>query len=240
LSVFLRNELLEEFEVLQAKDGDEGLKIAFFNNPDLIISDVMMQNMDGIEFCRNIKSDERTSHLPVILLTARHSHEKQIEGLNSGADDYLFKPFNLVVLKSRINNLLNSRFELHQKFKNSTSLNFDHEGTDDTDKNLIQTIIDIVLENITNEKINADFIAKRLHISRSLIYIKVEALTGQSVNEFIRNIRLKKATRILLQKNYSITEVAYSVGFSSQSYFTRCFTNQFGKSPSEYAQEKQQ
>ena len=138
LSFFLRNELLEDFDVIQAKDGEEGLKMAFLNNPDLIISDVMMPNMDGIEFCKNIKSDERTSHLPVILLTARHSQEKQIEGLNSGADDYIFKPFNRVVLKTRINNLLNSRFELHQKFKNSTSLNFDHEGTDDADKKLIQ------------------------------------------------------------------------------------------------------
>jgi len=237
LRLFLRNELLENFDVIQAKDGDEGLKLAFFNNPDLIISDIMMPNMDGIEFCKNIKSDDRTSHLPVILLTARHSQEKQIEGLCSGADDYIFKPFNSVVLKTRINNLLNSRFELHQKFKNSTSLNFDHEGTDDSDKKLIQSIIDIVLENITYEKINADFIAKRLHISRSLIYIKVEALTGQSVNEFIRNIRLKKATRMLLQKKFNITEVAYSVGFSSQSYFTRCFTNQFGKSPREFAFE---
>jgi signal transduction histidine kinase/ligand-binding sensor domain-containing protein/DNA-binding response OmpR family regulator len=240
LRVFLRNELLEEFDVIQARDGEEGLKTAFFNNPDLIISDVMMPNMDGIEFCRSIKSDERTSHLPVILLTARHSYEKQIEGLNSGADDYIFKPFNRVVLKTRINNLLNLRSELQQKFINSTSLNFDHGVTDDSDKKLIQSIIDIVLENITNEKINADFIAKRLHISRSLIYIKVEALTGQSVNEFVRNIRLKKATRILLQKRFSITEVAYSVGFSSQSYFTRCFTSQFGKSPSEFTLENKQ
>jgi DNA-binding response OmpR family regulator len=240
LSLFLLNELLEDYDVIQARDGEEGLKMAFLNNPDLIISDVMMPNMDGIEFCRNIKSDERTSHLPVILLTARHSQEKQIEGLNSGADDYIFKPFNRIVLKTRINNLLHSRFELHQKFRNSTSLNFDHGGTEDADKKLIQSIIDIVLENITNEKINADFIAKRLHISRSLIYIKVEALTGQSVNEFIRNIRLKKATRLLLHKKFSITEVAYSVGFSSQSYFTRCFTSQFGKSPSDYAFENMQ
>ena len=240
LRLFLRNELLETYDVIQAKDGDEGLKMAFLNNPDLIISDVMMPNTDGIEFCRNIKSDERTSHLPVILLTARHSQEKQIEGLCSGADDYIFKPFNSIILKTRINNLLHSRFELHQKFKNSTSLDFEHEGTADADKKLIQSMIDIVLENITNEKINADFIAKRLHISRSMIYIKVQALTGQSVNEFIRNIRLKKATRILLQKKLNITEVAYSVGFSSQSYFTRCFTSQFGKSPREFAIENQQ
>jgi signal transduction histidine kinase/DNA-binding response OmpR family regulator/frataxin-like iron-binding protein CyaY len=237
LRLFLRNELLDEFEILQACNGIEGLNMAFIYNPDLVLSDIMMPYMDGVEFCKKIKSDERSSHLPIILLSALHSQEKQIEGLGLGADDYIFKPFNMAILKSRINNLLNTRFELSQKFKNSASLRFENDSVNDHDRKLIQSIIDIVLENITNEKINADFISRKILISRSVIYIKIEALTGQSVNEFIRNIRLKKSTSLLIQKDFNITEVAFAVGFSSQSYFTRCFRKKFGKSPKEYAMD---
>jgi signal transduction histidine kinase/DNA-binding response OmpR family regulator len=235
LRLFLRNELLADFDVIEACNGMEGLDLAFIYNPDLILSDIMMPYMDGVELCKKIKSDERTSHVPVVLLSALHSQEKQIEGLEQGADDYIFKPFNLAILNSRIHNLLNTRFELSQKFKNNTSLKYENDSANDQDRKLIQSIIDIVLENITDEKINADFISKKILISRSVIYIKVEALTGQSVNEFIRNIRLKKSTSLLIRKDYKITEVAYAVGFSSQSYFTRCFTKRFGKSPKDYA-----
>jgi signal transduction histidine kinase/ligand-binding sensor domain-containing protein/DNA-binding response OmpR family regulator len=237
LRAFLRNELLTDFEVIQASNGMDGLNMAFEHNPDLILSDIMMPYMDGVELCRKLKSDERTSHIPVVLLSAMHSQEKQIEGLDQGADDYILKPFNMAILNSRIHNLLHTRLELSQKFKNSTSLEFENDIATDHDRKLIQSIIDIVLENITNEKINADFISRKILISRSVIYIKVEALTGQSVNEFIRNIRLKKSTSLLINKDCNVTEVAYAVGFSSQSYFTRCFTRRFGRSPKEFATE---
>jgi signal transduction histidine kinase/ligand-binding sensor domain-containing protein/DNA-binding response OmpR family regulator len=237
LRLFLRIELQDEYEVFEAVDGVVGLEMSFNYNPDLVLSDIMMPHMDGIEFCRRIKTDERTSHVPVILLTSLHSQDKQIEGLGFGADDYIFKPFNMAILKSKISNLLKIRHELNQKFIHGTSLSFEDENINETDRKLIQSIIDIVLENITNEKINADFISKKVLISRSVIYIKIEALTGQTVNEFIRNIRLKKSTSLLKHKDSNITEVAYSVGFSSQSYFTRCFTKKFGKSPKDYAME---
>lgn len=234
LRMFLRGELGEHYEVMEAANGMQGLDMAFLYHPDLILSDIMMPYMDGVELCKRIKADERTSHIPVVLLSALHAQDKQIEGLEQGADDYIFKPFNLAILNSRIHNLLNTRQELSLKFRNNTSLTFENEGANDQDRTLIQSIIDIVLENITNEKINADFIAQKILISRSVIYIKVEALTGQSVNEFIRNIRLKKSTALLRRKDIQITEVAYAVGFSSQSYFTRCFTKRFGKSPKEW------
>jgi signal transduction histidine kinase/ligand-binding sensor domain-containing protein/DNA-binding response OmpR family regulator len=235
LRIFIRNELSDAYEVVEASNGKEGLQMALMYNPDLVLSDIMMPLMDGVEFCKKLKSDERTSHLPVILLSALHSQEKQIEGLALGADDYIFKPFNVTILKSKITNILNARYELSRRFSSSTSLQYENEIANDSDRMLIQSIIDIVLENITNEKINAEFIAKKILISRSVIYIKVEALTGQSVNEFIRNIRLKKSTTLLTKKDFNITEVAYAVGFSSQSYFTRCFTKKFGKSPKEFA-----
>ena len=237
LRTFLRNELMDKYDVSEASNGQEGLEMALSINPNLIVSDIMMPKINGIDFCRRIKSDERTSHLPVILLTAMHSQENQIEGLETGADDYIFKPFNVALLKTRVNNLLVSRDNLSRKFNESYSLDFEHDTLNDKDKSLIQSVIDIVVENITNEKINADFISRKLLISRSLLYIKIEALTGQSVNEFVRNIRLKKSTSLLLNKKAGISEVAYAVGFSSQSYFTRCFTKKFGISPSEM-QEK--
>jgi signal transduction histidine kinase/ligand-binding sensor domain-containing protein/DNA-binding response OmpR family regulator len=237
LRTFLRNELLVDFDVIQASNGIEGLDMTFIHNPDLVLSDIMMPYMDGVELCKKIKSDNRTSHIPVVLLSAMHAQEKQIEGLEQGADDYIFKPFNMAILNSRIHNLLNTRMELGLRFKNNTSLKYENDSANDHDRKLIQSIIDIVLKNITNEKINADFISRKILISRSVIYIKVEALTGQSVNEFIRNIRLKKSTSLLMQKDCNITEVAYAVGFNSQSYFSRCFTKRFGRSPKDYAAE---
>lgn len=234
LRLFIQRELADVYEVITAKNGEDGLRKAFFKYPDIIISDVMMPVMDGLEFCSIIKNDERTSHTPVILLTARYSEDKHREGFEVGADDYIYKPFNLTLLKSRIENLLLRRSKLIENFQKSTNLYFDHEDVDDGNQLMMQSIIDIVLENISEEKINAEFISKRVHISRSLLYLKIEAISGQTVNEFIRSIRLKKAAQLLLQKKMSVTEIAYAVGFSSQPYFTRCFSKMFDVSPSRY------
>lgn len=231
-------ELRQSYQTLVAKNGEAGLRKAYFDIPDLVLSDVMMPGMDGFELCRTLKSDERTSHLPVILLTARHSQEKQLEGFDAGADDYIFKPFNIDVLKARIKSLLSARQEMIDKFREGTSLYFNDEGIIDKDRQLIQSIIDIVLENITNENINAEFISEKLHISRSLIYLKIEAIARQTVNEFIRNIRLKKSVRLLSSGNMTITEIAYAVGFSSQSYYTRSFTKLYGLPPKEYVKKE--
>lgn len=234
LRLFLEKEFSTLFDVVMARDGIEGLSKAFAQIPDIIVSDITMPNMDGLEFCKNIRLDERTSHIPLILLTARYSQEKQLEGLDSGANDYITKPFNFELLSLKINNLLSSRQELINKFKKSTGLVFDVENVEGNDRSLIQSIINIVIENIEEEKINADFIAERINMSRSLVYLKVEALTGQSVNEFVRNIRLKKSIQLLRDNSLNVTEVAYAVGFSSQSYFTRSFVKQFGVSPTKF------
>jgi len=234
LAEFLIHELSFYYQVIAAKNGEEGIQKAITLKPDLVISDVMMPVTDGIELCRTLKNDVRTSHIPIILLTARYSQEKEIEGFESGADAYVLKPFNLKLLLSRISNLLIIRRELVERFKTGTSLNFKDQGIETKDQKLIQQIIDLIIENITNEKINAEFIAHKLHLSRSLIYIKIEALAGQTVNEFIRNLRLKKATQLMASGEMTITEIAYAVGFSSQSYFSRSFTKQFGCSPKAY------
>ncbi|MFD2034604.1 two-component regulator propeller domain-containing protein [Belliella marina] len=238
LAAFIYNELAEKFDVILAKNGIEGLEKAVIDIPQIIISDITMPEMDGLEFCKKIKADELTSHIPVILLTARYSQDVQLEGLESGADDYIVKPFNVEVLKSRINNLLSSRKELAKKFRDSSSFKFDSDKIEDSDSKLIHSIINIVLENIEEEKINADFIAERVNMSRTLVYLKIEALTGQSVNEFVRNIRLKKSKQLLKENSRNITEIAYAVGFSSQSYFSRSFVKQFGITPKEYQQRE--
>jgi signal transduction histidine kinase/ligand-binding sensor domain-containing protein/DNA-binding response OmpR family regulator len=234
---FIKNELENEYTIFVAKNGDEGLRLAFYQVPDLVLSDVMMPYTNGFELCKTLKTDERTSHLPVVLLTSHHSQEKHLEGLDAGADDYIFKPFSISILKARIHNLLSVRNEIKEKFKNGASLDFNDQRVEDKDRKLMQSVIDIILENISNENINADFIANKLLISRSLVYLKVEALSGQTVNEFIRNIRLKKSLRLLIQGNLNITEIAYEVGFSSQSYYTRSFNKLFGLSPKDYIKQ---
>ncbi|MFA9392931.1 MAG: two-component regulator propeller domain-containing protein [Prolixibacteraceae bacterium] len=239
LAAFIKHELNAYYQVILANNGKDGLQKVKSEKPDLVLSDVMMPEMDGIELCRNIKNNEQTSHIPVILLTARYAQEKELEGFESGADAYVLKPFNLSILMSQVSNLLNVRKEIIEKFRNGTSLFFDDEALESKEQKLMQEIINLVIENISEEKINANFIADKMHMSRSLVYIKIEALTGQTVNEFIRNIRLKKAIQLLKQQEATITEVAYAVGFSSQSYFTRSFVKQFGSSPKEY-QKKQQ
>ena len=229
----------EGFEVYTVPCGKDCINELEQGFKGVILMDVMMPHMDGIEFCKSIKSDEKTSHVPIILLTARHSQEKQLEGLESGADDYILKPFNRNFLLTRIANLLKSRQDIITKFNSGSNLLFDYSDNDfeDKDKKLIQSVIDLILENISEEKINADYISSKLLISRSLLYLKVEALTGQSVNEFIRNIRLKKATKLLVQKSLSISEIAFKVGFASQSYFTKSFSAQYGISPKEYREQ---
>ncbi|MDA3928610.1 MAG: response regulator, partial [Prolixibacteraceae bacterium] len=233
---FLKHELQNTYKVFTSKNGKEGFDIAMAESPNLIISDIMMPVMDGIEFCKKIKEESRTSHIPIILLTARHSQEKVLEGIQSGADAYVQKPFNLQLLLSRISNLLNLSKHHFEKFENGTSLLFENEAIESRDQKLIQDIINIILENITNEKINAKFIADNLHMSRSLVYIKIEAISGKTVNEFIRNIRLKKSIEYLKTNELTITEIAYSIGFSSQSYYTRSFVKQYGCSPKKYQQ----
>jgi signal transduction histidine kinase/ligand-binding sensor domain-containing protein/DNA-binding response OmpR family regulator len=233
LREFIKCVLEPNYKIILAVNGEEGLRKASLEIPNLVLSDVMMPVMDGYELCKTIKTDERTSHLPVILLTARHSQEHQLEGFDAGADDYILKPFSVAILRSRVQNLLNNRNKIIEKFKTGKSLYFEPEAVDNKDTKFIQSIIDLVLENISDENINADYIAKKLLISRSRVYLKIEAMTGQTVNEFIRNIRLKKSLRLLEQKNMTVTEVAHAVGFSSQSYYTRSFKKLYGFAPKE-------
>ena len=222
------------YRYIEAGNGKAGMEKAGAHSPDLIISDVMMPQMDGFEFCSQIKSDARTSHIPVILLTAKASGDSRIEGLETGADDYLTKPFDRRELSVRVKNLLRQRKKLQEKFRQQSIIQPGEITTTSVDERLLQRVIDTVEEYIGDPGLNTALLAREVGVSRMLLNTKLRALTGQSTGEFIRIMRLKRAAQLLQQGHGNVTQVAYDVGFQSLSYFARVFRTQFGLSPSEY------
>ncbi|MDA9087417.1 ATP-binding protein, partial [Polaribacter sp.] len=229
---YLKNELKEEYKVKTANNGKEGLLMAVKFIPDLVISDVMMPIMDGFEMCQKIKNDIRVSHIPLLMLTAKGMQIDRVKGIDSGADVYLNKPFNMHVLKAHLSQLLNSRQILFNKYYNGVS-DKELRNTTSLDKQFITNILEYIHENITDPALNVENLADKLLISRSKLYRKIKALTGNTANEFIRKIRLEKAKQFLENSDYSISEISYKVGFSSPSYFTKCYKIQFGILPTE-------
>jgi len=232
--IYLNNILQNEFRVLQAKNSIEGLKLAAKEMPDLIVSDIMMPGMDGLDFCRKIKSNLQTSHIPVILLTAKANIESKLEGLETGADDYLTKPFNYSELLIRIKNLLTQRQRLRDKFSNDLIVQPSNVTDNSLDKEFLKKAIEITENNLNNSDFESEEFAKELFISRSQLHRKLLAITGFTPGEFLRNIRIKNAARMLLEKRLSVTQIAFEVGFSSPSHFTKAFKKQFNCLPSEF------
>ncbi|MDE6986524.1 MAG: response regulator, partial [Bacteroides acidifaciens] len=223
------------YEVLTASDGEEGLQKVQEVMPDIIISDIMMPKMTGIELCKQIKANFETCHIPVVLLTARTAIEHTIEGLRIGADDYITKPFNVNLLISRCNNLVNSRRVLQEKFGKQPQTQVQMLATNPMDKDLLDRTVAIIERNLDNSEYSLSDLIKELYISRTNFFTKIKAITGQTPNEFILTIRLKKAAWLLKHEQYlSITEVSDRTGFSSQRYFSRCFKDMYGISPLYY------
>ena len=222
------------YKVSTAINGAEALEKIKTEPPDLIISDVMMPVMDGITFCQNLKSNLEFSHLPVLLLTARTASLYRIEGLKNGADDYLTKPFIPEELKLRVKNILRSRKEMKEKFVRL--LNFDPKEINLTsrDELFIERAIEIVEDNMDNTAFNVNSFASLIAVSRPLLFTKLKALSGQTPNNFIKTIRLKRAAQLIKTNKFSVTEVAHHVGFNDVKYFGKCFKQQFGSSPTKY------
>jgi signal transduction histidine kinase/ligand-binding sensor domain-containing protein/DNA-binding response OmpR family regulator len=233
---YIADELSPEYHVNVANNGNEGLTMVRNLMPDMIISDIMMPVMDGYELCRQVKSDELTSHIPVILLTAKSSEEHQIRGLEYGADDYITKPFNPNILKLRIRNILENRIQLAKKFSSELDPIPSNIKISEIDHGFLEKLVKFVENNIDNEELNGDLLASELGVSKGNLYKKLKALSGLTVNIFIRNIRLKTAAKLLKKGNYSISEIAYAVGFNNPKYFSTCFSELFGLSPKEYMQ----
>jgi signal transduction histidine kinase/AraC-like DNA-binding protein len=235
--IFLKEILKTEYRVLEASEGKKGYDIALKEIPDIILSDVMMPNLDGLELCARLKSDVHTSHIPVILLTARSSLVYKVEGFETGADDYITKPFDVQTLKARMRNLIVSRKRLSQKFREEYLLRPRDTIIKTPDEKFLEHIIRIIEENISDPDFNVEKLAHYIGMSHSLIYKKLKALTDQNIVEFIRTIKLKRAAQILARTKISVSEVSTEVGFNDPKYFSKCFQKQFDKTPTEYASQ---
>jgi DNA-binding response OmpR family regulator len=241
IRAYLSTILQDRYQIALAADGSQGLALANEIVPDLIVSDVMMPVMNGLEFCQRIKSGIATSHIPVILLTARALSQHQVEGYESGADAYITKPFSPEVLLARITNLLHSRYQLKNLFTATNETKEAGQPTDsaktassETKENtFIQKFRQFVEENMSDSGLNVETIGAELGLSRVQLYRKVKALTGVSPVELVRTVRLQRGRELLQTTDKTVSEVAYEVGFSAPSYFTKCFKDEFGVSPSE-------
>ena len=231
---FIKSHFSVSFQILEAANGVEGWDIALKTIPDIIISDVMMPDMDGFEFCRKVRKDERTSHIPILLLTALGSREHEIEGLSYGADDYITKPFDLVILQTKVENILSVRQSLKQKYTGEILLQPRNVILSSPDERFLQKAIAVVEDNIDDPDLDIEKFASEIGASRMQLYRKLNALTEMTVKEFVRSIRLKRAAQLLVQKKLNISEVAYAVGFRDLSHFRKCFKQEFGMSASEY------
>ena len=221
------------YTVFEAADGKEGLDIALKIVPDIVICDVMMPVMNGIEFCTELKSKTAICHIPVILLTAKSLNEQKIEGYEHGADSYITKPFSSKILKARVENLLNSRRKLENVFKeNNVGNEADKDSKpDNMDKDFISILKTTIQKNIGNIEYNVEDLSNDMGLSRVQLYRKVKAITGVSVVDLMRKARLQRGMQLLADSDKSISEIAYEVGFSSPSYFTKCFKDEYNKLP---------
>ncbi len=235
---FIRDSLQSKYRVFAAANGREGLESATKSIPDLVISDIKMPELSGIELCNRLKEDEKTSHIPIILLTAYTSREAKIEGLSKGADAYLPKPFGTDELDVQITNLLESRRKLKEKYCRQILLEPSKVEIEDLDEKFLQRVIETIEAHMSDNKFNAELLSREVGMSRMQLYRKIRGLTNLTVHEFIRTIRLKRATQFLKEKRMTITEVAYAVGFNDLTYFARCFRKHYKKSPSEFVSEK--
>lgn len=235
LRSYLNNELDTNYNILLAENGKIGFELANKHIPDIIITDVMMPVMDGIELCEMIKNDLRTSHIPIMMITAKGMEVDKIKGIDSGADVYLQKPFNMNVLKSHLKQLISTRKILFKKYLSGIDFS---ENTTSLDQEFILNVLNYINKNISDNNLNVENLADELLLSRSKLYRKIKALTGLTANEFIRNVRLEKSKEILENSEFSISEICYKVGFSSPSYFTKCFKLQYGVLPKEIREDK--
>ncbi|RZM20471.1 MAG: response regulator transcription factor, partial [Pedobacter sp.] len=232
---YLSRKFESMYEIFRATDGNEALKLAFEKVPDLIISDVVIPGISGKELTHQLKSDIRTSHIPVILLTAQGSIEQQITGIQSQADCYITKPFNFEYLQANAENLISNRAMLKERFISEISVPGNRKTTANAiDKKFLNDFAGLVEQNLGNEHFSVDEISKIIGVSRVQLYRKVKALLNCSVSDYILNRRLKKAKYYLSNEDYSVAEISYKVGISSATYFSTIFKAKYGMTPTEF------
>jgi signal transduction histidine kinase/DNA-binding response OmpR family regulator len=234
LRSYLKENLEDDYQIITAENGQAGLEKAFELIPDLILSDMMMPLMDGFTLCTKIRGDERTSHIPFILLTARTTIESKLEGLELGADEYLTKPFNIKEIKVRIKNLLEQRKNLRSSFSRELTIQPKNISVTSIDERFLNHAMEIMEAHIADPQFSVERFAEEIGMSRKNLLRKIKALTDQSVNEFIRNFRLQRSAQLISGKSGTVSEIAYKVGFNNLSYFSKCFKELFGVLPNEY------
>ncbi|WP_455673814.1 hybrid sensor histidine kinase/response regulator transcription factor [Phocaeicola sp.] len=239
---YIKSSFADIYDVIVAKDGQEGWEMAQARIPNIIVSDIMMPIMDGLELCKQVKDDMRTSHIPVILLTAKDSLQEKEEGYASGADSYLTKPFSAKLLHSRINNLLEARKKIAAQLADANTRHKQERAANSLnrlDNEFLQKITQVIEEHLDMEKMDIAFIADKMCMSHSTLYRKIKGLTDMSANEFIRKVKMRNGVILLLSGEYTISEISYMTGFSSVAYFRQCFKDEYGMSPSDYVKQNQ-
>jgi DNA-binding response OmpR family regulator len=232
----LRNIFESTYKIYETEDGEEGVRRAIEMQPTIIISDIMMPKVSGTELCAKLKRNIQTSHIPIILLTAKATEEFKIEGLEIGADDYITKPFSNKLLRAKVKNIIQNRLLLQQKFRNDPHIKVSEVTSNTLDQKFLDQARAIVLNHIDQTEFVAQDFAREMGVGRSKLFDKIKGITGQTPNEFIVSIRLAKAAEMLLNEHdeLNISEIAYTVGFSTASYFSKCFKQHFGVTPTEY------
>ena len=235
---FLSESLAKQYHVLKATNGKHALNVLEKEDIDLVVSDIMMPEMDGLELCSTIKNDIRYSHIPIILLTAKASEEHQLEGLSVGADDYITKPFNMEVLKLRINKIIEMNVKRQEIFNQEIKIEPSRITITPLDQQLVEKAIQIVEDNISETEFSVEELASSLNISRSYFYKKMIKITGKKPIEFIRTIRMKRAQQLLTESQMQVSEIAYTLGYNSPKVFSKHFKEEFNISPSEFIRQQ--
>lgn len=233
----IKNLFRNEFQVFEAEDGLIGLELCNNEPPDIIITDLMMPNMDGLEMCKAIKDDENTSHIPILILTAKSSEDTQVEGYNIGADSYLPKPFSTEVLKASIFSLIKNREQLKKRFQKEIEIKPDIISNTPADAKFLGKILNIIKDNISEAEYSVEQLAADYGVSRIYLNRKIKALTGETTIEFIRNIKLKYAADLLMQNKLTVSEVAWEIGYNDIRTFRKRFKEKFDETPSEFSKK---
>jgi DNA-binding response OmpR family regulator len=236
----IRDTLSGDFLVKEAKNGKEGMEKAIAIVPDLIITDLMMPEMDGVELCRNLRNDERVNHIPVIMLTAKAEIEDKIQGLETGADDYLTKPFNSKELIIRTKNLIDRRNKLREKYAHQIFSDTVTSKVQSADEKFLEQVRKVIEKNISDCNFDVNSFYPEMGMSRMQLFRKLKALLNQTPNELIRNLRLQRAAQLIKQNFGNVAEVTYEVGFNNLSYFAKCFREKYGLLPSDYQKQTAQ
>ena len=231
---YLKDNLKDIFLLIEASNGREGWQKALSLHPDIIVSDISMPEMTGIELCKKLKNDKRTSHIPVVLLTALTGEEEQIKGLEIGANEYVTKPFNFEILLSKIKNILTLRETYKRTYKKQIDVQLQELLIENEDEKLLRSIVEYIEINISNDSLSVEELSRKMNMSRGSLYNKILMLAGKSPLEFIRSIRLKKAVYLLENSQMTISQICYEVGFNTPKYFTKLFKDEYNMLPSAY------